>query len=88
MKNAARALSNEEIETRFGYHRGTDETIPKHEIVRQGFIAFATFLNENVPDGRAKSTAMTNLQQTAMWANYGIAELAPLVGQAPPTVSE
>lgn len=72
-------LTDEQIENRYGYHPGTPETIPVHESLREGFIAFAKFLNEKLPAGRAKSTAMTNLQQCAMWSNYGIAELAPVV---------
>lgn len=76
--NTSRAVTDAEIRHRFGYHKGTSETMPKHELVREGFIAFAQFLNEQVPDGRAKSTALTNLQQASMWANFGIAELAPL----------
>jgi hypothetical protein len=72
-------LSQAEIENRFGYHPGTPETIKQHERVRAGFIAFATYLNEILADGRAKSTAMTNLQQAAMWANFAVAEKAPLV---------
>ena len=73
------ALTDEEILHRFGLHPGTSETAPKHERLREGFIAFAKFLRDAVPDGRAKSTAMSRLQEVSMWANFGIAELAPVV---------
>lgn len=69
----------EDIRNRFGYHPGTDETVPKHELIREAYIAFAEFLDQQLPDGRAKSTAFTNLQQSSMWANFGVAELAPVV---------
>jgi hypothetical protein len=71
-------VGSDEIRHRWGYHPGTSVTIPKHEQVREAYIAFAEFLDRVLPDGRAKSTCMTNLQQSSMWANYGIAELAPV----------
>lgn len=74
-----------EIRQRFGFHKGTEETIPKHELNREGFIAFAQFLDELLPDGRAKSTCMTNLQVASMWANFAIAEVAPLEEPQPTT---
>ena len=71
-------LGKEEIQNRFGYHQGTGVTMPQHERVREAYIMFAEFLDEVLPDGRAKSTAFTNLQQSSMWANFGVAEQAPL----------
>jgi hypothetical protein len=72
-------LGRDEILHRFGYHPGTDVTVPRHTQVRDAYQAFGEFLDMILPDGRAKSTAFTNLQQSAMWANFGIAELAPVV---------
>lgn len=73
------SLGRDEINHRFGFHAGTSVTIPKYEVVRAGFKDFAEFLDRVLPDGRAKSTAMTKLQESSMWSNFGIAELAPLV---------
>lgn len=73
------AVGKEEIKNRFGYHRATAETAGQHEEIREGFIAFAEFLDKKLSDGRAKSSAMTKLQETSMWANFAIAEKAPLV---------
>jgi hypothetical protein len=73
------SIGSEDIRNRFGYHAGTDKTKPLHETVREAYIAFAEFLDNKLPDGRAKSTSFTNLQQASMWAHYGIAELAPVV---------
>jgi len=72
------ALSDEEIRHRFGYHAGTSETVPRHEKLREGYIAFLKFLNMELPDGRAKSTAFAKLQEASMWSHFGIAELAPV----------
>lgn len=76
-----------EIQHRFGYHPGTPDTIKKHEELREAFIMFANFIDLALPDSRAKSTAMTKLQEASMWANFGIAEQAPVVlpNQTPPS---
>lgn len=74
----------DDIHNRFGYHAGTSVTIPKHAQIREMYIAFAEFLDKVLPDGRAKSTAFTNLQQSSMWANFSIAEQAPLALSAVP----
>lgn len=79
------SLGKDEINHRFGYHPGTSVTIPKHAQVREAYKAFAEFLDLILPDGRAKSTAFTNLQQSSMWANFGVAELAPV--ENPPTTN-
>jgi len=71
-------VGDKEIEHRFGYHPATDETAKMHEQAREAFKAFAMFLDKLLPDGRSKSSAFRNLQQSSMWANYAIAELAPL----------
>lgn len=71
-------VGSDEIRNRFGYHKGTEVTIPQHEQIREAYIAFATFLDTALPDGRAKSTCMTWVQQSSMWANFAIAETAPL----------
>lgn len=74
-------IGKQEIENRFGYHKGSAETMPKHAKVRQEFIAMANFIDQTIPDGRAKSCAMTALQEAGMWTNFGVAEQAPLVGE-------
>lgn len=75
------ALTPEEIEHRFGFHKATLEganaTLPKHRNLRLEFRKFAEMLEEVLPDGRAKSVAMTELETTSMWAHKAVAELAP-----------
>lgn len=72
-------VGSEELGNRFGYHPGNEKTIPQHQKIREGFLAFAHFLDEVLPDGRAKSTSMTKLQESSMWANFGIAEQAATI---------
>ena len=76
-------LGDEELENRFGFHKGTIEgpnaTVPRHAALRTAFTSFATMLDDSLPDGRAKSVAMTELESASMWAHKSIAEQAPIV---------
>lgn len=80
-------LGIDEIKNRFGFHRGTIEgpnaTTPRHANLREQFVLFARMLDEVLPDGRAKSLAMTELENASMWAHKAIAEQAPLVDETP-----
>lgn len=81
MKN----IGMEEIQHRFGFHKGTIEgpnaTAPKHHGLRLQFMEFASFLDEVLPEGRAKSVAFTELENASMWAHKAIAETAPVVNE-------
>jgi hypothetical protein len=76
-------LGAEEIEHRFGFHKATIEgdnaTLPKHRDTRLKFREFAEWLDEVLPDGRAKSVAFTELENASMWAHKSIAETAPVI---------
>jgi hypothetical protein len=72
-------VGKEEIRNRLGFHGTTDESTKKHEQLREMFIAFAEYLDETLPDGRAKSTALTKIQESSMWAHFGVAEQNPVV---------
>lgn len=75
-------LGPEEIEFRFGFHKGTTEgpnaTAPQHADLRVKFRDFAELLDVVLPESRAKALTMTQLETTAMWAHKAIAEQAPL----------
>lgn len=76
-------LGHDEIEHRFGFHKATIEgenaTLPKHRDTRLKFREFAAFLDDLLPEGRAKSVAFTELENASMWAHKAIAETAPAV---------
>lgn len=76
-------IGHEEIEHRFGFHKATLEgenaTLPKHRDTRLKFREFAEYLDEVLPEGRAKSVAFTELENASMWAHKSIAETAPVV---------
>lgn len=67
---------NQETANRFGYHAGTQDTIPMHAVIRRKFAEMDTFLQGFLPEGRAKSLARTELEASSMWANKAVAELA------------
>lgn len=79
------ALGAQQIEHRFGFHKATIEgenaTLPKHRDTRLKFREFAEWLDEVLPEGRAKSVAFTELENASMWAHKSIAETAPLVDE-------
>lgn len=76
-------MGPQEIENRFGFHKGTiegpDATAPRHASLRKEFRAFAEMLDEALPDGREKALVFTKLQEASMWAHFAIAQDAPLV---------
>lgn len=66
--------TSDDLENRFAFHPAVDEaTKTAHADVRDACLYLAYQINELVPDGREKSTAITNLEQVMMWANAGIA---------------
>lgn len=79
------ALGSTEIENRLGFHKATIEgenaTLPKHRDTRLKFREFAEWLDANLPDGRAKSVAFTELENASMWAHKAIAETAPAISE-------
>lgn len=76
-------IGKEEIEHRFGFHKATLEgenaTLPKHRDTRLKFREFAEWLDEVLPEGRAKAVAFTELENASMWSHKAIAETAPVV---------
>lgn len=76
------ALTQHEIEERFGFHKATLEgpeaTLPKHAEVRARFKEFAQYLDDVCPDGRFLSLALTELENASMWSHKAIASQAPL----------
>ena len=78
-------IGKDEIEHRFGFHKATVEgvnaTLPKHRVSRLRVREFAAFLDEVLPEGRAKAVAFTELENASMWAHKAIAETAPVVNE-------
>lgn len=67
-------MESVDLDNRFRFHPAdTAEKQERHETVRRACRELARELDELVPDGRELSLAITNLEQTMMWANAGIA---------------
>lgn len=67
-------MDNAELENRFAFHpAATRERRAAHSTVRYRCYHLAVFLNENLPDGREKSLAITHLEEVMFWGNAGLA---------------
>lgn len=72
-------MDQHDINWRFEYHPATTEAdMDSHARIRALCGALASALNDVLPDGREKSLAMTNLEQTMFWANAAIARQRPV----------
>lgn len=75
-----RTLGEEEINSRFGFHKATLEgpnaTAPRHAYLRNEFKYFADMLDRVLPPGREKSLAFTALEEASMWSHKSIAQTA------------
>lgn len=67
-------MDNEQITHNFTNHPPKD--VPVSIILDEltdVFIRVALTLNENLPEGREKSLAFTNLEQCSMWSKAAVA---------------
>lgn len=75
-----RSVGEDELKNRFGSREATAEgpnaTAPRHAYLRAHFLEFADMLDRLLPPGRAKAVALTQLEDSAMWANKAISALA------------
>lgn len=70
-------MDHPELTNRFLYHAPTtSERARAHQLVRNYCASVAFRLDELVPDGREKSTAITKLEEAMFWANAAIARQA------------
>lgn len=64
---------SQQIENNFKYHAPKEGQPEKYEKIRNLAKELAYLIDAEVPNGREKSLAMTNLEQSVMWANAGVA---------------
>lgn len=67
-------MHDDELEKRFTYHKPTGDQPKHYATIRNMAKNLALYLNGICPDCRAKSIAMTKLEETVMWANKSLAE--------------
>ena len=61
------------LEKNFTYHPPKEGQPEKYATIRKMAHEYAEFLQENCPQSRELSLALTNLEQAVMWANASIA---------------
>ena len=67
-------MDTDDITNRFAFHAATtEEKRDAHTSVRFQCSELAHFLNEKLPDGREKSTAITKLEEVMFWGNAALA---------------
>ena len=66
-------MTKEQIEEIFTYHKPFGDQAERYTQLRDFGRDMALLINNMCPESREKSLAITNLQQTIMWANAAIA---------------
>ncbi len=66
-------MKAEEINNIFTYHKPFGTQQDRYSRIRNLARELAHSINEACPESREKSLALTNLQQSVMWANASIA---------------
>jgi hypothetical protein len=66
-------LSNYDVENIFMYHSPKEGQTDKYTALREKVKELAELMLELCPETRERCTALTNLEQSVMWANASIA---------------
>lgn len=66
-------MSSYPIENNFTYHPPTAEQIELYKLIRDTAKVFAILVAKTCPESRERSLALTNIEQSVMWANAAIA---------------
>jgi hypothetical protein len=66
-------MHSADLVDRFTYHEPDANQPERYRAIRSNALTLAALINENVPESREKSLAITRLEETVMWANAGIA---------------
>lgn len=66
-------MATPDLEHRFTYHPPKDGQAEIYQALRAIALNFARTIDQQCPDSREKSLALTHLEQAVMWANASIA---------------
>lgn len=66
-------MTPEQIENNFTYHAPKNDQQDRYMEIRVYAKALAILINDKCPESREKAIALTNLEQSVMWANASIA---------------
>jgi len=65
-------MMSKQIENNFMYHTPKEGQPEKYTAIREKAKELAYLIDEHCPNSREKSLAVTNLEQSVMWANASI----------------
>jgi hypothetical protein len=66
-------VDSSDLDNRFTYHPPKPGQPERYEYLRRSARHLAGIFDENCPDSREKSLAITHLEDAVMWANAAIA---------------
>lgn len=66
-------MKNPQIENNFKYHAPKEGQIEKYTALREKAKDLALLIDEQCPNSREKSLALTKLEEAVMWVNASIA---------------
>jgi hypothetical protein len=67
-------MKSDELKNNYTYHAPrSDSEVNLYKSIRLYGFELANYINENCPDSREKSLALTKLEEAVMWANASIA---------------
>jgi hypothetical protein len=66
-------MNQQQLDNIFTYHAPQGTQLERYSAIREIAKSAATTINLMCPESREKALALTNLQQTVMWANASIA---------------
>lgn len=66
-------MTDDDLTNRFTYHPPKDGQAERYQAIRDKAYLLAEFINEQAPNSREKSMAITRLEEAVMWANAAIA---------------
>jgi hypothetical protein len=64
---------NSDIKNRFSFHPANSNQAALYEAMRAKALELAAWMDENAPESRELSLAITNLDQAVMWFNAAVA---------------
>jgi hypothetical protein len=66
-------VDSADLENRFTYHPPRDDQPDRYQQIRDQALGVARMINNECPESREKSLAITHLEEAVFWANASIA---------------
>lgn len=66
-------MTDDELLTRFTYHPPKGDQAERYGLIRDHGRRLAELIDEECPESREKSLALTKVEEAVMWANAAIA---------------